>query len=89
MPLPARVRGLAEAFAGAGFAVEPPRLPGHGTTVADMATTTFSDWQAEVEQDRDNRNNLGAAFVSVKGKPRVMLVQGDVGKRELGVSLAK
>ena len=33
------MRGLAEAVAGAGFHVELPRLPGHGTTVEDMLTT--------------------------------------------------
>jgi carboxylesterase len=43
------MRGLAEAFAAAGFAVELPRLPGHGTTVAEMATTGWADWSAAVE----------------------------------------
>ena len=46
---PQSMRGLAEAFAAAGFAVELPRLPGHGTTVADMATTSWDDWSAAVE----------------------------------------
>ena len=46
---PSSVRGLAEAFAGAGFHVELPRLPGHGTTVDEMLTTTWDDWAAEVE----------------------------------------
>ena len=43
------MRGLAEAFAAAGFTVELPRLPGHGTTVEDMKTTGWADWTAEVE----------------------------------------
>jgi carboxylesterase len=43
------MRGLAEAFAAAGFAVELPRLPGHGTSVEDMLTTRFPDWAAAVE----------------------------------------
>jgi carboxylesterase len=47
---PQSMRGLAEAFAAAGFAVELPRLPGHGTTVAEMATTGWSDWSAAVEE---------------------------------------
>jgi len=47
---PQSMRGLAEAFAAAGFAVELPRLPGHGTTVAEMATTGWADWSAAVEQ---------------------------------------
>lgn len=46
---PGSMRGIAEAFAGAGWAVEMPRLPGHGTTVEDMLTTDWSDWTAEVE----------------------------------------
>lgn len=46
---PQSMRGLAEAFATAGFAVELPRLPGHGTTVDDMLTTSFDDWSACVE----------------------------------------
>jgi carboxylesterase len=43
---PQSMRGLAEAFAAAGFTVEMPRLPGHGTTVEDMATTSWDDWSA-------------------------------------------
>ncbi len=46
---PQSMRGLAEAFAAAGFAVELPLLPGHGTTVDDMATTTWDDWSAAAE----------------------------------------
>ncbi len=46
---PSSMRPLAEAFAAAGFAVELPRLPGHGTTVDDMLTTSFADWSAEVD----------------------------------------
>jgi carboxylesterase len=46
---PSSMRGLAEAFAADGYAVELPRLPGHGTTVEDMLTTGWDDWTAEVE----------------------------------------
>ena len=46
---PTSMRGVAEAFAAAGFSVELPRLPGHGTTVEDMMTTSWADWTAEVE----------------------------------------
>jgi len=45
---PQSMRGLAEAYAAAGFTVELPRLPGHGTSVEDMATTTWSDWSGAV-----------------------------------------
>jgi carboxylesterase len=46
---PQSMRGLAEAFARAGFATELPRLPGHGTSVDDMLTTSFADWSAAAE----------------------------------------
>ena len=47
---PSSMRGVAEAGAEAGFAVELPRLPGHGTTVEDMVGTGWDDWTAEVER---------------------------------------
>jgi len=43
---PQSMRGQAEALATAGFTVELPRLPGHGTTVEDMLTTSWDDWFA-------------------------------------------
>jgi carboxylesterase len=46
---PQSMRGLADAFTRAGFATELPRLPGHGTTVEDMATTTWRDWSATAD----------------------------------------
>ncbi len=38
------MRPLASALAAAGFSVEMPRLPGHGTTVEDMMTTGWNEW---------------------------------------------
>jgi carboxylesterase len=46
---PQSVRPLARAFADAGYTVESPLLPGHGTSVDDMLTTGFDDWSARVE----------------------------------------
>ncbi|HEX8580787.1 MAG TPA: alpha/beta fold hydrolase [Acidimicrobiales bacterium] len=46
---PTSMRPLAERLAAAGLAVELPRLPGHGTTVEDMATTSWPDWSAAAE----------------------------------------
>lgn len=46
---PNSMKGLAQAAADAGYAVECPRLPGHGTDVADMLGTTWDDWSAEAE----------------------------------------
>ena len=47
---PQSMRGIAEAFASAGFAVELPLLPGHGTTVEDMAKYGWNDWVAAAEE---------------------------------------
>jgi carboxylesterase len=47
---PSSMRGVAEALAAAGFAVELPRLPGHGTHVDDMIETTFADWATEADR---------------------------------------
>ena len=46
---PSSMRGVAEAFAAAGYHVELPRLPGHGTTIDEMLTTTWADWSGEAE----------------------------------------
>lgn len=46
---PQSLRSLATAFAAAGFAVELPLLPGHGTTVEDLATTGWDDWSGAAE----------------------------------------
>ena len=47
---PVSMRPLAEALAGAGFAIEMPRLPGHGTSVEDLAETGWDDWLTEAER---------------------------------------
>jgi carboxylesterase len=41
---PQSLRPLAEVLARQGYSVELPRLPGHGTSVEDMMTTTWADW---------------------------------------------
>jgi carboxylesterase len=46
---PSSMRGVAEALADAGFHIEMPRLPGHGTSVDDMLPTRWADWAGEVE----------------------------------------
>ena len=52
---PVSMRPLAEALADAGFAVELPRLPGHGTAVEDMIETGWDDWLTEAERALDAR----------------------------------
>jgi carboxylesterase len=63
---PSSMRPLAERFAGAGFAVELPRLPGHGTAVEDMAATSWDDWSAAAE----------AAMASLAGRCERVVVAG-------------
>jgi carboxylesterase len=46
---PVSLRPLAELLAARGFAVDLPRLPGHGTTWRDMLPTRYDDWRAYVE----------------------------------------
>ncbi len=63
---PQSMRGLAEALAGAGFSVELPRLPGHGTTIDDMMTTSWADWSTAAE----------AAYAELAGRCDQVVVAG-------------
>jgi carboxylesterase len=47
---PGSMRAWGEHLAEKGYAVEVPRLPGHGTSWRDMNTTTWADWYAEVSR---------------------------------------
>lgn len=47
---PGSMRVLAERLAAAGFTVDMPLLPGHGTVVEDMITTGWKDWLAHAEE---------------------------------------
>ncbi len=47
---PQSLRPLAQALAGAGYSVELPLLPGHGTAVEDMIPTRFADWAATADE---------------------------------------
>ncbi|MGC2168551.1 MAG: alpha/beta fold hydrolase [Acidimicrobiales bacterium] len=51
---PSSLRSLAELAADKGFSVELPRLPGHGTSVEDMMTTTWADWTQSAEAAFDD-----------------------------------
>jgi carboxylesterase len=46
---PSSMRGVAHALSDAGFAVELPLLPGHGTAIEDMIPTGWSDWLGAAE----------------------------------------
>jgi carboxylesterase len=51
---PQSMRPLAEAFAGEGYTVDLPLLPGHGTSVEEMMTTSWKDWSGAAESVYDN-----------------------------------
>lgn len=46
---PRATRPLGRALAGAGYRVEVPRLPGHGTHHRDLGATRYADWYGEVD----------------------------------------
>jgi len=46
---PGSLRGVAEAIAAAGYAVELPRLPGHGTSIDDLIASTWAEWAETAE----------------------------------------
>jgi carboxylesterase len=47
---PQGMRPWGEYLAAQGLSVRVPRLPGHGTTVAEANLTTWQDWYAELER---------------------------------------
>lgn len=51
---PNSTRPVAERLHREGFTVEVPLLPGHGTSVKDMARTRYADWRAEAERVLDD-----------------------------------
>ncbi len=63
---PQSMRGLAEALAGAGLAVELPLLPGHGTSVEDMLPTGWKDWSTAAEE----------AYAALAARSRRVIVAG-------------
>jgi carboxylesterase len=46
---PIGTRPLGQRLAAAGYSVEVPLLPGHGTSARDLATTRYDDWRGTVE----------------------------------------
>ncbi len=79
---PVSMRPLAEALANAGFAVEMPRLPGHGTAVEDMVETGWDDWLGEAEralltvQTRTTSGGVVVVGLSMGGALTTALAEG-------------
>lgn len=63
---PRTVRPWAEHLAAAGLTVRAPRLPGHGTTWRDLATTGSRDWYATADQ----------AFTELSGRCEQVFITG-------------
>ena len=63
---PQSMRPLAEAFVAAGWTVEMPLLPGHGTSLDDMLTTSWDDWTAAAE----------AAYLALADRVDTVVVAG-------------
>jgi len=78
---PVSMRPLAEALAGAGFAVEMPRLPGHGTSPEDLVETSWDDWLGEAEralgvlQARTTNGKVVVAGLSMGGALTLALAE--------------
>ena len=76
---PSGLRPWAEALGDHGFAVELPRLPGHGTRWQDLQKTTWRDWTREVV----------AAFEQLRARTRLQFVAGLSMGASLGLYLAQ
>jgi carboxylesterase len=62
---PQNVRPLADYLARRGLAVAAPRMPGHGTTAADLDSTGPEDWLAAAEQAlAELRSRCSTVFVA-------------------------
>jgi carboxylesterase len=61
---PQSMRPQADALADAGFSVELPLLPGHGTAVQDMVPTRWKDWSTAAEK----------AYVDLAARTEAMVV---------------
>ncbi len=59
---PTSTRPVGDALAAGGYAVEVPRLPGHGTSWRDLARTRYPDWRRATEEVLDG---LGARCRSI------------------------
>ncbi|GIU99508.1 MAG: esterase [Actinomycetota bacterium] len=62
---PASLRPFAAHYAALGLSVRLPRLPGHGTSPADLARRTWPEWVAEVDRALDELRARCARVVVV------------------------
>lgn len=80
------VDGLRSALEGAGFEVEAPMLPGHGTTPEDLAGCGWADWTAAAEDAfRRLTDPVVAVGLSMGGALAAGLAAAHPGVRGLAV----
>ena len=76
---PASMRPWAEYLADKGYTVSAPRLPGHGTSVAECNRTRWQDWYATVERSyltlRERCDTVFVGGLSMGGALAVHLAQ--------------
>lgn len=76
---PQSMRPLAVRLAEAEYSVELPRLPGHGTSVEDLMTTTWDDWatsaEAAYEELLGRCENVAVVGLSMGGALTAYLAQ--------------
>jgi carboxylesterase len=76
---PRAVRPLAEAFADAGYSVDLPLLPGHGTSVADLVPLDFDAWSSAADEAHQSLaarcNRVMVAGLSMGGTLALLLAE--------------
>jgi carboxylesterase len=85
---PASMTPWAQALAAKGYAVEVPRLPGHGTTWQELNTLTWADWYAELTRvfDRLAADNDAVVVAGLSmGGALVLRLAADQPDRVAGV----
>lgn len=62
---PQELRPLADVLSSHGYGVVAPRLPGHGETVAELATASADDWRAAVDRGLDQAREMADTVVAI------------------------
>ncbi len=87
---PHSMRPWGEALAERGYAVETPRLPGHGTSWQELNNTQWADWNAETRRGFERLaadNDVVVAGGLSMGGGLVLRLAADLGDRVAGLVL--
>lgn len=89
---PQSLRPWAEDLAGRGWDVDLPLLPGHGTTVADLASTAWQDWYEAAKQAAlglaEQHGRIAVAGLSMGGTLTLALGQDEHLREHIGALVA-